>query len=213
MAASRPVTLDDARIQVGANSRPALAVLAQLGNAAIELSCLIDPSGSVPHFPAPASPVFCVSPNPMLKALRLHVELNLYKLRTCRNISGLRREVEAYSAPTDQQTGLPTIGASGQLVLPVNRTAAPTPYRYTTLLEQAKQLAGQAREIEAMMLAALQNRDAEALNLLRARQEVRAARAGSAYRNCESIRLPTGSRLPNSRSSAPPSRSSTIRTC
>ena len=73
----------------------------------------------------------------MLKALRLHAELNLYKIRTCRNIAGLRRTLEAYSAPTDQESGLPMIGADGQLVLPGNRTAAPTPYRYATLIEQA----------------------------------------------------------------------------
>jgi len=71
------------------------------------------------------------------------------------------------------------ISANGQLVLPGNRTAAATPYRYTTLIEHARLLAGQARDIEATMLAALQNRDAEALNLVRARQEVRVARASA----------------------------------
>ena len=63
-----------------------------------ELSDLIDPGAPLPHAPASPGPVFCVSPNPMLKALRLHAELNLYKIRTCRNISGLRRELERVDA-------------------------------------------------------------------------------------------------------------------
>jgi hypothetical protein len=132
----------------------------------------------VPHAPSIAGPSFCVSPNPMLTALRLHAELNLFKLRTGRNIAGMRRTLDVYAAPTDQSSGLPMIGADGELVLPALRSPAPTPYRYTALVEQARELATHARDSEAMMLAALEKRDAEALSLLRARQEVRVARAG-----------------------------------
>lgn len=124
------------------------------------------------------SPVFCVSPNPVLLGLRLHAELNLFKLRTGRNISGMRRALDAYAAPTDQSSGLPVIGADGELTVPGLSPLPPTPYRYSALVQQARQLAGQARDVEAMMLAALEKRDAEAQNLLRARQDVRAARAG-----------------------------------
>ena len=176
-AIAAPALLATAVTHSAVTGRSGLSLLAQLNGAATELSGLIDPGAPLPHAPASPGPVFCVSSNPMLKALRLHAELNLYKIRTCRNISGLRRELEAYAAPTDQESGLPMIGADGQLVLPGNRTTTATPYRYATLIEHARQLAGQARDIEASMLAALQNRDAEALNLLRARQEVRVARA------------------------------------
>ena len=44
---------------------------------------------------------FCIPPNPILKALRLHAELNLFKLRTCRNIAGMKTQVDLYAAPTD----------------------------------------------------------------------------------------------------------------
>ena len=67
--------------------------------------------------PAPSYD-FCIPPNPVLKALRLRAELNLYKLRTCRNIAGMERQLEPYAAPTDTISGLPMIGAGGQLVLP-----------------------------------------------------------------------------------------------
>ena len=157
----RPARLDDATFT------PALAALTDA----------LD-SFPLPHAITAPSQTFCVSPNPVLAGLRLHAELNLFKMRTGRNIAGLRRAVEAYSAPTSQTSGLPMIGADGQLALPALRTAAPTPYRYQTLIEQARQLAGQAREHEAMMLTALEKADAAALDLLRARQDVQITRAG-----------------------------------
>ena len=121
---------------------------------------------------------FCMVPNPVLKGLKLRTELNLYKLRTCRNIAGMIRQVEPYAAPTDTQTGLPTIGAGGQLVLPGTTVLRPTPYRYKVLLERAKQLVQLAAQIEAAMLSALEKRDVEAYTLLKARQNVHLARAG-----------------------------------
>ncbi|MFJ9131258.1 neuraminidase-like domain-containing protein [Streptomyces sp. NPDC102340] len=130
---------------------------------------------AVPH--APRLRTFCVGPNPVLAGLRLHTGLNLFKLRSGRNIAGMRRVQDLYAAPTDQTSGLPMIGADGELVLPGLRAPAPTPYRYQALVEQARALAGQAREAEDRMVAALEKRDAEAMSLLRARQEIRVARA------------------------------------
>ena len=161
----RPARLDDATFT------PALAALTDALTGALD-------SVPAPHAITAPSQTFCVSPNPVLAGLRLHAELNLFKMRTGRNIAGLRRAVEAYSAPTSQTSGLPMIGADGQLALPALRTAAPTPYRYQTLIDQARQLAGQAREHEAMMLTALEKADAAALDLLRARRDVQVTRAG-----------------------------------
>jgi len=121
---------------------------------------------------------FCIPPNPILKALRLRTELNLYKLRNCRNIAGMVRQLEPYAAPTDNVSGLPAIGAGGQLVLPGTANLTPTPYRFPVLIERAKQLVGYAQQIEAAMLSALEKRDAEYYNLMKARQDVRIARAG-----------------------------------
>jgi hypothetical protein len=121
---------------------------------------------------------FCVPPNPIVAALRLYAELNLHKLRTCRSIAGDERQLEPYAAATDVESGLLAIGAGGGLVLPGTITLQPTPYRYAVLIERAKQLVSLAQQIEAAFLATLQNRDAEYLNLLKARQDVRLARAG-----------------------------------
>ena len=130
------------------------------------------------HYQPPAVYGFCLPPNPVLEALRLRAELNLYKLRTCRNITGVQRQVEPYAAPTDIISGLPQIGAGGQLVLPGTVTLQPTPYRFSVLIERAIQLAQLAAEFEAALLAALERRDAEHFNLLKARQEVELAKQG-----------------------------------
>jgi len=119
---------------------------------------------------------FCVSPNPLLKALRLHAELGLYKIRSCRSIDGLQRPLDFYSGATDQQTGLPMIGVSGELTLPGAQTAPPTPYRYAALIERAKDLTRTAQQLEALMLAAKERRDQEAYTLLQARQAAQVAR-------------------------------------
>jgi hypothetical protein len=124
------------------------------------------------------SRLFCIPQNPILRMLRLRANLNLYKLRTCRNISGLKRELEIYAAPTDIQTGLPAIGAGGQLVLPGATRIQPTPYRYETLIERAKQLVQLAGNIEQAFLSALEKSDAEAYAILKAKQDLDLAKAG-----------------------------------
>jgi hypothetical protein len=121
---------------------------------------------------------FCIQPNPILTALRYHAELNLYKLRTCRNISGIEREMAAYAAPTDAVSGMPAIGAGGQIAIPGALQVRPTQYRYKALAERAKQLIGIAQQMEASFLSLIEKADAERYNLLKARQDARMARAG-----------------------------------
>lgn len=126
----------------------------------------------------PRSFAFCIPINPMIKALRLHAELNLYKLRTCRNIAGLERDQEPYSAPTDATGNLPAIGTGGRITIPGTFQIRPTQYRYRALAERAKQLVGIAQQMEATFLSLLEKADAERYTLLRARQDARMARAG-----------------------------------
>lgn len=125
-----------------------------------------------PHY------AFCVPPNPVIRSLRLQAELNLYKIRTCRNITGMFRQLDLYAAPTDTFSGMPVIGAGGQLVLPGLTRFQPTPYRFAALIERAKHLATLAQQVEAVYLSALEKRDAESYSMLKARQDLRLARAG-----------------------------------
>ena len=125
---------------------------------------------------APASFQFCVPPNPTIGDLRLHAQLNLRKLRTGRNIAGIRREVDAYAAPTDIVTGMP-VAVSGQINVPPARAVRPTVYRYSVLIARAKELAQQAAQVEAAFLGASIQRDQEAYTLHQARQELTLAQS------------------------------------
>ena len=155
-------------------------------DAAVDMIAMVDgfsggglnfSAGQVVHIPA-ALITACIPPNPILQALRLRAEANLYKIRTCRSIAGLKRDLDAYAAPTDATTGMPSIGAGGQLVVPGIATPRPTPYRYSTLIERAKQMVQLAQQVETAMLSAIEKADAESYTILRARQDVQHSLAG-----------------------------------
>ncbi|MDP3558334.1 MAG: hypothetical protein Q8T03_13260 [Bacteroidota bacterium] len=120
---------------------------------------------------------FCMPSNPVYKALNMKGNLELYKMFNCRNIAGMIRELDVYSASTDSVTGMPIIGASGNLVTPGIGTYTPSQYRFRVLIERAKQIAAQAQQMESMFLAALEKEDAENYSQLRARQDLETARA------------------------------------
>lgn len=114
-------------------------------------------------------------PNPVFNALRRHAESNLFKIRNDRNIAGMERQVEldgAKAGTVGQLSNLPHIGSGGELIISRPVSVQPTPYRYSTLIERAKQLVSIAEQIEAAFLSALEKRDAEAYNLLRAHQDI-----------------------------------------
>ena len=115
---------------------------------------------------------FCAPVNPVIGALQAHGELCLYELRNGMNIAGMTRQVAPYSAPTDADSGLPAIGTGGQLVLPGAVTLQPTPYPYATLIKRAQQLVQTAAQMEAQMLAALQQYQQAAYAELQARQNL-----------------------------------------
>jgi hypothetical protein len=126
------------------------------------------------YVPSTASLWGCVPPNPVLGALSQHAELNLNKIRSCRNIAGMKREIEPYAAPTTAVDPMPMLSAAGQLVIPNIGFLAvqPTLYRYQTLVDRAKQLAQMASQMEAAMLSALEKLDDRAYGVLKARQDL-----------------------------------------
>jgi hypothetical protein len=126
----------------------------------------------------PPSFYFCVPPNPMLWALRQRGEINLRKLQTCRNIAGLERPLDPYGAPTDPSSGLPSFDGAGAIVPSSTGALVPTVHRYAALRDRAKELAQRSAEMEAVQLAALQQREVERYQRLQAAQGIETARAG-----------------------------------
>ena len=120
---------------------------------------------------------FCLPSNPVYSSLELKANLELFKIQNCRNIAGMERSLDIYAAATDSTTGVPVIGAGGNLVLPVSGAIMPSQYRFRVLIERAKQLVAQAQQLESQFLAAMEKEDAENYNQLRARQDLQTAKA------------------------------------
>jgi receptor-binding and translocation channel-forming TcA subunit of Tc toxin/ABC toxin-like protein len=151
------------------------------------------PIGLSGHRPKAVIPTvtrdFCVPLNPLLEILRAYAEVNLSKLRNCRNIAGLERTLAPYDAPTNTEIAM----LAGKFTLiPEPRALHPTPYHYTTLIERAKQLAAQAQQIEAAYLSALEKSDAETYTLLKARQDMSLAAASTRLQDLRVVEAQDG---------------------
>lgn len=125
----------------------------------------------------PPSFTFCIPPNPILAMIRLRAMVGFYKLNNCINIAGLRREVPAYSAPTDTTSGVPVAATLGSVQAPAPTIAPPTQYRYRILMERAKQLQSYAQQLESTYLSYLERFDVERFTMLRAQQDLGVARS------------------------------------
>jgi len=109
-------------------------------------------------------------PNPAPRALKMRAELNLFKLRSGRNIAGIERQLTPLTEPSFTLDRLPAPSDAQRLF-------RPTPYRYSVLVERAKNLVSIAQQVEQAFLAALEKRDAEVYNLLKAGHDLQLAGA------------------------------------
>ncbi|HMS83069.1 MAG TPA: hypothetical protein PKD12_05435 [Nitrospira sp.] len=121
------------------------------------------------QFASSASSPYPFPPSPVPQALRLHAELNLFKLRNGRNIAGIERQSVLETSQPAYSNTLPD--------RPTDQILRPTPYRYGVLIERAKNLVNIAQQVEAAFLASLEKRDAEAYNLLKAGHDLQLAAA------------------------------------
>jgi hypothetical protein len=121
--------------------------------------------------PQPEAEAF--QPNPIVGALVDRATTSLFKLRNNLTIAGLRRQS---SGAIGSGTALSVV-AGGQIALPAPPAPEPTPYRYSALMDRAKQLVQLAQQVEGSYLAALQQTDAEQYNLLNAKKDLDLANA------------------------------------
>jgi hypothetical protein len=112
-------------------------------------------------------------PNPIPGTIRDRANASLQKLRNNLNIAGLQRPA---SGAIGSGTAL-ALGPGGLLGLPSPSTPLPTAYRYSTLIDRAKQLVQLAQQVENSYLAALQRIDVENYDLLKAIQDLELAGA------------------------------------
>ncbi|MGH9753407.1 MAG: Ig-like domain-containing protein, partial [Blastocatellia bacterium] len=130
-----------------------------LYNLAIDLLAL-------PEMQPPAGSPF--PPNPAVQPLKRRAELNLFKLRSGRNIAGIERQLTPLTEPGLMLDRLPTDGDAKRLF-------RPTPYRYAVLVERARNIVSAAQQVEQAYLAALERRDAESYNLFKAGHDLNIA--------------------------------------
>jgi len=122
-------------------------------------------------------PIPGLTPNDVPTALRRRAQVALAKLHTGRNAAGLVRQLEPVTAVNQASGSSPLVAGGSPFGSETVRSLQPTPYRYTTLIERTKQLASIAQQVEQAYLAALEKRDAEAYNVLKARHDLALANA------------------------------------
>jgi hypothetical protein len=115
-------------------------------------------------------PAIALPTQPVPAALKARAEMNLFKLRNGRNIAGIPRQTPLLEKPSATMDRVPVAGE-------MQRTFRPTPYRYTVLIERAKSLVNIAQQVEQAFLAALEKRDAENYNRLKAGHDLDLAKA------------------------------------
>lgn len=115
------------------------------------------------------STVFCVPPNTDLMKYWGRVEDRLYKIRNCMNIKGMRRSLSLFQPPIDPML-LVRARAAGLSLEDIAALASPgklPAYRFTYLIEKAKQYTQTLQSFGSALLSALEKKDGEELLLLR----------------------------------------------
>jgi hypothetical protein len=120
----------------------------------------------------PKDLVFCIPPNKDLLAYWGRVEDRLFKIRNCMDIAGVRRRLELFAPEIDPRllVRMKAAGLTLDDVLSATSGNVP-PYRFTYLIEKARQYAGTLQSFGAQLLSALEKRDGEELAQLRAVHE------------------------------------------
>ncbi|WP_293129870.1 hypothetical protein [Okeania sp. SIO3I5] len=115
---------------------------------------------------------FCVPENADFIKYWDRVEDRLYKIRHSMNIEGVVRQLALFAPPIDPRALIRAAAAGGGGLSLASLFDAPIPYyRFSYLLQKAKELTTQLANLGAALLNALEKKDAEAINLLRISQE------------------------------------------
>ena len=117
-------------------------------------------------------PAFCIPPDANLLAYWDLVEDRLYKIRHGMDITGALRQLSLFAPPIDPMM-LVEATAAGLSLDDVQSTTSGNvpPYRFTYLIDKAKQYASQVQGFGGAVLSAIEKRDAQTLEVLRVTQQ------------------------------------------
>jgi hypothetical protein len=115
---------------------------------------------------------FCLPADQDLLAYWDRVEDRLYKIRHCMDITGARREPSLFAPPIDPMM-LVRARAAGLSIDDVTQPVSGSvpPYRFSFLIERAKQYAQTVQALGSGLLGALERKDTEELSRLRTTHE------------------------------------------
>lgn len=115
---------------------------------------------------------FCVPKNDELCAYWDTVADRLFKIRNCMNIEGVVRQLALFEPPINPALLVQATAAGIDISSVLSDLYAPLPqYRFQVMSQKAVEFCADVRALGAALLPALEKQDAEALALLRARQE------------------------------------------
>ena len=125
---------------------------------------------SLPQFPGTGNTLFfCIPPNAQLLSYWTTVADRLYKIRHCMNLQGQIVPLPLYAPPVNPLLAAEVAAAGGSPTTP--SPTAPI-YRFAIYLQKAVELTNDVRSFGALILSALEKKDAESLAVLRANQEL-----------------------------------------
>lgn len=131
--------------------------------------------GRLPLEPAPfnmISAYFTVPENATFLAYWDRVETNLYRIRNCLSFAGIPRQLALFEPPIEPGALIRAGGRGRDVPVVIGQGAGSLPhYRFQTLLDRARGLTNTTTAFGAALLAALEKKDAEDLQMLRTRQE------------------------------------------
>lgn len=159
----------------------------KFSNALIEVENLVPPpsgSGSGGSKSAPLPMLyFCIPQNEKLLGYWDTVADRLYKIRHCMNIEGVVRQLALFEPPIDPSALVKAIAGGMSLSDALADLNAPLPlYRFNVLLQKANEVCNDVKALGSALLSALEKKDAEALSLLRQKQETTLLEAVKAVR-------------------------------
>lgn len=116
---------------------------------------------------------FCIPHNDILLGYWDFVEDRLFKLRNCMNIEGVIRQLPMFEPPLDPGMLVKAAASGMDLSSVLNDLYVPLlNYRFAFIIEKAKEFAAAVRNAGGLLLSALEKKDAEALALLKANNEI-----------------------------------------
>ncbi|MEJ7807371.1 MAG: hypothetical protein WKG03_15785, partial [Telluria sp.] len=116
--------------------------------------------------------LFCIPENKELNGYWERVQDRLNKIRNCMDIAGVRRRLDLFAPEIDPRMLVRMRAAGLSLEDVMNATSGSLPpYRFTYLIEKAKQHAALVQQFGSQLQGALERRDGEELTRLRTAHE------------------------------------------